>query len=138
MIGRVKLVAVATLLTAAACSSSSGGAASTCTGLPTGDPSAAMPPGLPPVPGQVLHDPSQQGKTYFVFGLVKTKDFVKLRDDYVTKLKAAGWHIDGTDQESAEAEAQFSKNPPLVAGTIKVVPFPGCSGYVRVRYKLSL
>jgi len=126
----------ALLLLATACSGSSKGAS--CSGLPRADPAAAMPPGLPPVDGQVLYEPSLLGKTHIVFGLVHRKDFVGLRDDYVTKLKAAGWRIDGTDQESVEAEAQFSKNPPLVAGTIKVQPVRTCPGYVTIRYKLSL
>ena len=134
-----KIPAVLALLLAAACSGSSGSTASKpCTGLPTADPAAAMPPGLPAVDGQVLYEPSLQGKTHIVFGLVHTGDFVKVRDDYVTRLRAAGWKIDGTDQESVEAEAQFSKNPPLIAGTIKVQPLQTCSGYVTVRYKLSL
>lgn len=133
-----RLPAVLALLLVAACSGSSGTAAKPCTGLPSADPTAAMPPGLPAVAGQVLYEPSVQGKTHIVFGLVHTKDFVKVRDDYVTQLKEAGWKIDGTDQEAVEAEAQFSKSPPLVAGTIKVQPVRTCSGYVAVRYKLSL
>ena len=97
-----------------------------------------MPTGLPAVDGQVLYEPSTQGKTQIVFGLVKTNDFVKVRDDYVTKLTAAGWKIDGTDQESVEAEAQFSKPSPLQTGTIKVEPLARCDGYVSIRYKLNL
>ena len=124
---------------AAACSdSSTPSSASACTNLPTADPAAAMPTGLPAVDGQVLYEPSTQGKTQIVFGLVKTNDFVKVRDDYVTKLTAAGWKIDGTDQESVEAEAQFSKPSPLQTGTIKVEPLARCDGYVSIRYKLNL
>jgi hypothetical protein len=97
-----------------------------------------MPVGLPSVEGQLLYEPTTQGKTHIVYGLLKTADFVKVRDDYVTALKGAGWRIDGTDQESVEAEAQFSKNPPLQTGTIKVAPLATCEGYVAVRFKLNL
>lgn len=106
-----------------------------CGTLPSADPAATLPAGLPSR-DQVLYEPSTQGKTAIVFGLVDESDFVEVRDDYVGKLKAAGWTIDGTDQESVEAEAQFSKKDPgLIAGTIKVQPL--CKGYVTVRYKLS-
>ncbi len=106
-----------------------------CGTLPTADPAATLPTGLP-ARDQVLYEPSVQGKTTIVFGLVDESDFVEVRDDYVEKLKAAGWTIDGTDQESVEAEAQFSKKDPgLIAGTVKVQPL--CKGYVTVRYKLS-
>ncbi|MFN2537609.1 MAG: hypothetical protein ABR549_05590 [Mycobacteriales bacterium] len=136
----MRLVPLALALAATtACSGSSDGASSSaCKDLPTADPAAAMPAGLPPVDGQVLYEPSTQGKTHVVFGLLHTKDFVKVRDDYVAALKGAGWKIDGTDQESVEAEAQFSKSPPLQAGTIKVQPYESCEDYVSIRYKLSL
>lgn len=126
------------LLAATACSGSSDGSPAACTGVPTADPAAAMPPGLPPIDGQLLYEPSVQGKTHIVYGLLHTSDFVKVRDDYVTALKGAGWKVDGTDQESVEAEAQFSKSPPLQAGTVKVTPLASCRGYVTVRFKLSL
>jgi len=129
---------VVTVAAVTACSGSSGSpAAKACTSLPTPDPAAAMPTGLPPIAGQSLYEPSTQGKTHIVYGLLKTADFVRVRDDYVTALKKAGWKIDGTDQESVEAEAQFSKNPPLQTGTLKVAPLEGCHGYVTVRFKLN-
>ena len=106
-----------------------------CGTLPTADPSATLPAGFPDR-DQALYEPSTQGKTQIVFGLVNESSFVEVRDDYVDKLKSAGWTIDGTDQESVEAEAQFSKHSPaLVTGTIKVEPF--CKGYVTVRYKYN-
>ena len=141
MIASRLALSVLLLAGAAACGGSSSKDASPsptpCTDLPSADPAAAMPAGLPPVDGQVLYEPSSQGKTSIVFGLLRTRDFVKVRDDYVGKLKAAGWKIDGTDQESVEAEAQFSKNPPLQTGTVKVAP-ASCAGYVTVRYKVNL
>ena len=106
-----------------------------CGMLPSADPSAKLPPGFP-ARDQVLYEPTEQGKTTIVFGLVDEASFLEVRDDYVDKLKAAGWKIDGTDQESVEAEAQFSKSPPLQTGTIKVEPL--CKGYVTVRYKANL
>ncbi|MCU1600370.1 MAG: hypothetical protein JWO22_1079 [Frankiales bacterium] len=139
MLPPMKRLALLVLVAATACSGSSStkGGATPCTGLPTVDPGAAMPAGLPPIDGQVLYEPSTQGKTHIVYGLLKTTDFVKVRDDYVTALKGAGWKIDGTDQESVEAEAQFSKGPPLQAGTVKIAPLDTCKGYVTVRYKLN-
>lgn len=106
-----------------------------CGTLPSADPSAKMPAGFP-TRDQVLYEPSVQGKTTVVFGLVDESSFVEVRDDYVVKLRAAGWKIDGTDQESVEAEAQFSKASPLQTGTIKVEPL--CKGYVTIRYKANL
>jgi uncharacterized lipoprotein len=133
-------LAALALVATAACSDdkTTDPSSSGCDKLATADPSAALPAGFPAVDGQVLYEPSAQGKTHIVFGLIKTGDFVKVRDDYVTKLKDAGWTIDGTDQESVEAEAQFSKSPPLVTGTIKVQPVDTCKGYVTVRYKANL
>ena len=106
-----------------------------CGTLPSADPAAKLPAGFPER-DQVLYEPSTQGKTLIVFGLVDESSFVEVRDDYVEKLKAAGWTIDGTDQESVEAEAQFSKKAPLITGSIKVEPY--CKGYVSVRYRASL
>jgi hypothetical protein len=97
-----------------------------------------MLPGFPELEGAVLYEPSTQGKTVIVYGLLKESDFVKVRDEYAAELKAAGWTIDGTDQESVEAEAQFSKSPPLVNGTIKVQPVETCKGYVTIRFKENL
>ena len=108
-----------------------------CGTLPSADPAAKLPAGFP-ARDQVLYESSTQGKTEIVFGLVDESSFVEVRDDYVEKLKTAGWTIDGTDQESVEAEAQFSKPTPLQTGTIKVQPLAGCDGYVSVRYKLNL
>jgi hypothetical protein len=105
-----------------------------CGALPTADPAAKLPPGFPNR-DQVLYEPSVQGKTTIVYGLVDESSFLEVRDDYVTKLKAAGWTIDGTDQESVEAEAQFSKPSPLMTGTVKIQPL--CKGYVTIRYKLN-
>lgn len=105
-----------------------------CGTLPSADPAAKLPAGFP-ARDQVLYEPSTQGKTTIVFGLVDESSFVEVRDDYVDKLKAAGWTIDGTDQESVEAEAQFSKASPLMTGTVKIQPY--CKGYVTVRYKLN-
>jgi len=103
-----------------------------CPTLPTANPAAKLPAELP-ARDQVLYEPSTQGKTEIVFGLVDESNFVEVRDDYVEKLTAAGWKIDGTDQESVEAEAQFSKGS--TTGSIKVEPY--CKGYVTVRYRVS-
>lgn len=120
----------------AACGGGSDKAAEPACKLPSADPSATLPPNLPAIDGAVLYEPSTQGKTHIVYAYLPTSDFLKVRDDYVVKLKAAGWRIDGTDQESVEAEVQFSKSPPLVAGTLKVAPL--CKGHVSVRFKESL
>jgi hypothetical protein len=106
-----------------------------CGTLPSADAAAKLPTGIPELGGQVLYEPSVQGKTTIVYGLLNESSFVSVRDELVTKLKAAGWTIDGTDQESVEAEAQFSKANPLRTGTVKVEPL--CKGYVTIRYKVN-
>ena len=105
--------------------------ASVCGTLPTADPAATLPAGFP-TRDQVLYEPSTQGATKVVYALVDESDFVEVRDDLVDKLKAAGYTIEGTDQESVEAEAEFSG---AHKGTIKVEP--KCTGYVTVRYKFE-
>lgn len=104
--------------------------AKACGTLPTADPAASLPTGFP-TRDQVLYEPVTQGTAKIVFGLVDESDFVEVRDDLVDRLKKAGYTIDGTDQESVEAEAEFSGPH---RGTIKVEPF--CKGYVSVRYKI--
>jgi hypothetical protein len=105
--------------------------------LPTADPTAKAPAGLPVLDGAVLYEPSTQGKTQIVFALVKESSFVEVRDELKDKIATAGWTITGTDQESVEAEAQFSKASPLQDGSIKVEPVDDCEGYVSVRYRVS-
>ncbi|MCU1673406.1 MAG: hypothetical protein JWN77_1519 [Frankiales bacterium] len=103
-----------------------------CGSLPAADPTATLPEGFPVLADQVLYEPSKQGATTIVFARLDTSDFVKVRDELVDELKAAGYTIDGTDQESVEAEAQFSGKQ---TGTIKVQPL--CKGKVSVRYKVE-
>lgn len=100
-----------------------------CGTLPTADPAATLPTGFPALGDQVLYKPGTQGATKIVFALLGASSFVEVRDELVEKLKGAGYTIVGTDQESVEAEAEFSgKNE----GTIKVEPL--CKGYVTIRY----
>ena len=135
------LAAVPLVLGVAACGGSSDGAdeeeasgpgSVACGSLPAADPAAKLPEGFPVLDDQVLYEPSKQGATTIVFARLDTSDFVKVRDELVDKLKAAGYTIDGTDQESVEAEAQFSGKQ---TGTIKVQPL--CKGKVSVRYKVE-
>lgn len=109
--------------------------AGACGALPTADPQATLPEGITSVDGTILYEPSKQGSTVIVFGLVPDDNFASVRDELVNKLLDKGWKIDGTDQESVEAEAQFSKAAPLRTGTIKVQPL--CKGYSTVRFKLN-
>jgi hypothetical protein len=101
-----------------------------CTTLPTADPAAKLPTGFPALGDQVLYEPSSQGTTKIVYALLDESSFVEVRDELVDKLKAASYSIDGTDQESVEAEAEFAGPQ---KGTIKVEPL--CKGYVTIRYK---
>ncbi len=129
------LVAAALLAGLTACG---GGATETpakpgqqaCGVLPTPDPAATLPSGFP-APEQVLYQPVTQGSAHIVFGLVADGDFVAVRDDLVKRLTAKGYTIDSTDQESVEAEAEFSGPH---RGTVKVEPV--CKGHVTVRYKI--
>jgi hypothetical protein len=103
-----------------------------CGTLPTADPTASLPSDFPALAGQVLYEPSTQGKTTIVLAIVNEGDFVAVRDELVAKLKAAGYTIPGTDQESIEAEAEFAGRHD---GTVKVEPL--CDGFVAIRYKLN-
>lgn len=103
-----------------------------CGTLPTADPAAKLPVGFPALGGQVLYEPSTQGKTQIVYGLLDESNFLDVRDELVTKLKAAGYTIPGTDQESIEAEAEFTGKQ---EGTIKVQPL--CKGNITIRYKFN-
>ena len=107
-------------------------ATSKCGTLPTADPTAKLPAGFPALGGQVLYEPSLQGKTQIVYGLLDEPNFLEVRDELVTKLKAAGYTILGTDQESVEAEAEFGGKQD---GTIKVQPL--CKGNITIRYKFN-
>ena len=105
-------------------------ASDTCGALPTADPSAKLPAGFPALGDQVLYEPSTQGKTQIVYAVLDESSFVEVRDELVDKLKTAGYTIEGTDQESVEAEAEFKG---AQEGTIKVEPL--CKGHVTIRYK---
>lgn len=107
-------------------------AAAPCTTLPAADPSATLPEGFPRLPGQVLYGPASQGATTIVFGRVEGADFVALRDRLATDLAAAGYSLDGTDQEEVEAEASFSRPR---EGSVRVKQL--CQGVLEVRYRLS-
>jgi hypothetical protein len=108
-----------------------GTASESCGTLPTANSAATLPSGFPALGDQVLYEPSTQGTTKVVYALLDEGDFVEVRDELVDKLKAASYTIDGTDQESVEAEAEFSGPQ---KGTIKVEPL--CKGYVTIRYKI--
>lgn len=103
-----------------------------CTSLPAADPAAVLPDGFPVLPDQVLYGPASQGATRIVFGRVEGSDFVALRDRLASELTAAGYALDGTDQEAVEAEAHFSSPR---EGSVKVQRL--CDGVLSVRYRLS-
>ena len=107
-------------------------AAAPCTSLPPADPAAALPADFPAPPGQVLYGPASQGATRIVFGRVEGDDFVALRDRLAADLTAAGYALDGTDQEAVEAEAHFSAPR---EGSVRVKQL--CQGVLEVRYRLS-
>jgi hypothetical protein len=107
-------------------------AAAPCTSLPPPDPAASLPADFPTLPGQVLYGPASQGATRIVFGRVEGGDFVALRDRLAADLEAAGYALDGTDQEAVEAEAHFSAPR---EGSVRVKQL--CQGVLEVRYRLS-
>src|SRR3954469_12498653 len=110
-----------------------GNATRSCDGLlKSADANAKLPDDFPKLDDQVLYEPSSQGKTQVVYAHVDESNFVEVRDEIVNKLKSAGYTIDGTDQESVEAEAEFSGPH---GGTIKVQPL--CKDTVEIRYKLE-
>lgn len=107
-------------------------AAAPCSSLPAADPQASLPDGFPRLPGQVLYGPASQGRTTIVFGRVEGDDFEDLRDQLAQELEAAGYRLDGTDQEAVEAEAHFSQP---TEGSVRVKQL--CEGVLEVRYRLS-
>jgi hypothetical protein len=107
-------------------------AAAPCTSLPAADPSASLPDGFPQLPGQVLYGPASQGATTIVYGRVRGDDVEATRDRLATELEAAGYRLDGTDQEAVEAEAHFSTPR---EGSVRVKQL--CDGVLEVRYRLS-
>lgn len=106
--------------------------AAACSSLPAADPAATLPEGFPRLPGQVLYGPAAQGATTIVFGRVEGDSFVDLRDRLAAELDAAGYTVDGTDQEAVEAEAHFSRPR---EGSVRVKRL--CDGVLEVRYRLS-
>jgi hypothetical protein len=113
-----------------------------CTSLPAADPDAALPEGFPRLPEQVLYGPASQGSTRILFGRVPGEDFVALRDRLAGEIEAAGYVLDGTDQEAVEAEAHFSQPGTGAAGgwqpregSVRVQQL--CAGVLEVRYRLS-
>ena len=135
------LLAMAPLLMGLAACGSSGesvaegaapAATAPCDNLPAAAPAASLPDGYPALAGQTLYEPSTQGQTKIVFGRIDQTDFLAVRDELVTKMQAAGYEIEGKDQESVEAEAEF-KGPH--DGTIKVQPL--CQGKIAIRYKFN-
>lgn len=130
--------ALLALLTLTACGSDAGApvptqdAAAPCTSLPPSDPDASLPQGFPQLPDQVLYGQASQGATTIVFGRVEGDDFEALRDELASQLEAAGYTLDGTDQEAVEAEAHFSQPR---EGSVRVKQL--CEGVLEVRYRLS-
>ena len=96
------------------------------------DPSASLPTGFPQLPGQVLYGAASQGATSIVFGRVEGEDVEATRDRLARELEAAGYTLDGTDQEAVEAEAHFSSPR---EGSVRVKQL--CEGVLEVRYRLS-
>lgn len=132
----MRAVALLALLALAGCGGTSADvtadAAAPCASLPAADPAASLPDGFPVLPGQVLYGPASQGATSIVFGRVEGTDFVALRDRLAAELEAAGYALDGTDQEAVEAEAHFSAPR---EGSVRVQQL--CEGVLSVRYRLS-
>lgn len=137
--------ALGLLLALAACGSPAAparDAAAACTALPAADPSATLPEGFPRLPDQVLYGAASQGSTRILFGRVSGDSFVELRDRLAADLEAAGYTLDGTDQEAVEAEAHFRTSASRRGtgsrpseGSVRVKQL--CEGVLEVRYRLS-
>ncbi len=96
---------------------------------------ATLPLGLPTTAGSTLLNVDTQGKTTVAFVKLDggRDDIVTVRDKVLTDLKAAGYTVEGTDQEPGyEAEAQLAGTN---EGTLKVSPL--CEGLLEVRYKIE-
>lgn len=101
----------------------------------SGTPSKPLPSDVPGPSDQAVYDYNSQGKTQQWFATTSgdRDDIVKVRDDLSDKLKAAGYEIEGSDQEKGiEAEAEFRG---AHKGSIQVSV--ACSGKLRIRYRLE-
>ncbi|MCW2543731.1 MAG: hypothetical protein JWM40_1283 [Frankiales bacterium] len=112
-------------------------AAKACAGLdvpPAGAPTE-LPLGLPLTTGETVLSVTTQGKTTIAFAALPgtRDDVVKVRDQLLTDLRAAGYTAPGTDQEPGfEAEAELAGTH---EGTLKVAPL--CENVLSVRYKIN-
>ena len=131
-------VVVPVSLTAAACGgSSSGGAPSAANSpcnLPAADSSAALPSGFPSPAGATFYQVSTQGKTKIYFAYVAGTDVVATRDAIKAQLVAAGFKINGSDQEP-NTEAELDADSSAHGGTLQVIHF--CQGQLRLRFTLD-
>ena len=133
-------LAVPFALAVAACGgSSSGGAtapsasASGCS-LPSADPSAALPSGFPVPTGATFYRAATVGKTKVHFAYVAGTDEVAERDTIKAQLVAAGFKINGQDQEVG-TEAELDADSAAHGGTLQVIHL--CTGYLRLRFSLD-
>jgi hypothetical protein len=100
-----------------------------------GTPTKPFPSDVPGPTDQDVYSYTSQGKTEVWFATTAgTRDtIVSVRDAIDDKLKAAGYTIKGTDQESGiEAESEFSGPH---EGSIQVQV--ACKDKLKVRYKLE-
>jgi hypothetical protein len=103
--------------------------------LPAASAAAALPSGFPVPVGSTFYQLSTLGKTKVHFGYVAGTNVVTERDAIKRQLVAAGFHINGQDQEP-NAEAELDADSAAHGGTLQVVHFT-CAGYLRLRFTLD-
>lgn len=107
---------------------------------PCGDSAApsgatSLPLDLPLPDGARVLRTAMQGATTVAFASIPgdRDSLVQVRDAVLDGLRAAGYRVDGTDQEPTfEAEAQISGPH---EGSIRVKPL--CTGLLELRYRIS-
>jgi hypothetical protein len=119
--------------------STSATGATTATGaacvLAPADPAATLPSGFPAPPGATFYRMARLGRTTVHFAYVAGSNVVAERDAIKRQLVAAGFRINGQDQEP-NAEAELDADSAAHGGTLQVVHL-SCAGYLRLRFTLD-
>ena len=94
---------------------------------------AALPSDLPAgVTGATFYEVQTDGATKRYFGYTTGTDVVATRDTIRNAFSAAGFEIEGSDEE-APAEAEFEWVKGSNEGSVQVIPL--CQGHQRIRYR---
>ena len=101
------------------------------------NPAAKPPTNVPTPTDATFYDKVTAGSTTQYFAYAPGTDVKKRRDAIKTQLSNAGYEIKGTDAEdNEEAELEF-EGKGHGESSIQVIHREGCTGQLRLRYKLG-